>query len=166
MRKIIAIALLMTFSTSVIAQVYRCESDDGRMQFQSTPCQGRPSEKVDIYVPPAPERDMEEVIEPEGESVFEIRRRERTEAEDRLRARSKAITEERMRQERFSDLIRGNRIAIGMSKDQVRRSWGSPCRVNRTVSTSGNREQWVYCGANYRDDYVYFQGDEVTSISN
>ncbi|MFN3881915.1 MAG: DUF4124 domain-containing protein [Nitrincola lacisaponensis] len=167
MHKPIATLMILTLSATLQAQVYRCEGPDGRAQFQSIPCNDRPSEKVEIFVPPAPASNVApRATEAVGESAIELRRRERAEEDARLRARSQEITEQRIRQERFNDLIRDKKIAVGMNKEQVRRSWGNPCRINRTTSTSGSREQWVYCGANYRNDYVHFQGGEVTSISH
>jgi hypothetical protein len=60
------------------------------------------------------------------------------------------------------DLIRTNRIRIGMSPDMVRMSWGDPEDINRTIYTFGVHEQWVYgIGC-----YVYFEDGKVTAIQN
>lgn len=49
-------------------------------------------------------------------------------------------------------------ISMGMTKDQVRASWGVPSDINRTVTEYGGSEQWVYGSSRY----VYFDGDRLT----
>lgn len=148
-----------------MAQVYRCEGSDGRMAFQSIPCAGAVSEKVEIHIPLNSQTTTPSTSSDQSE-YFEERRQERLEREAKLIERSNDIRAERERQERYQRLIREKKVAIGMSPDQVRRSWGSPCNINRTISAHGNTEQWVYCYENARSDYVYFRDGEVTSISN
>lgn len=164
--KVYLIFLLgLIFSIEVNAQVYRCEGVDGKMAFQSKPCAGAASEKVEIHIPLNVELDSQH--EPEqSNDFFEELRQERREREARAIQRSNEIRAERERQERYQRLIRENKVAIGMSPEQVRRSWGSPCNINRTISAHGNTEQWVYCYQHARSDYVYFRGGEVSSISN
>lgn len=54
-------------------------------------------------------------------------------------------------------------VKIGMTMDDVvASSWGKPNRINRTTSTRGTREQWVY-GNNH---YLYFDENILTSIQN
>jgi hypothetical protein len=36
------------------------------------------------------------------------------------------------------------RVAIGMTAEQVRLSWGKPQQINATISSQTHREQWVY----------------------
>jgi len=43
-------------------------------------------------------------------------------------------------------LIGRHRIRMGMTRGQVRESWGSPKRINRSVGSWGVHEQWVYSG--------------------
>lgn len=50
-----------------------------------------------------------------------------------------------------SDLI-DEKIWIGMTSDMAIASWGDPERVNKTVSSNGAKEQWVYA-----HDYLYFR---------
>jgi len=46
--------------------------------------------------------------------------------------------------------------------DQVlKSSWGKPKAVNRTTTTSGISEQWVYSGG-----YLYFRNGVLTTIQN
>lgn len=54
-------------------------------------------------------------------------------------------------------------VYIGMSTIEVLASkWGKPQSVNRTTSSSGTREQWVYGGKNY----LYFENGMLTTIQN
>ena len=57
-------------------------------------------------------------------------------------------------------LIADGEIVVGMTKDQVRASWGRPQSVNSTVSSSGTDEQWVY-GVG---QYVYFENGVMTML--
>lgn len=51
--------------------------------------------------------------------------------------------------------------SIGMTADEVRNStWGSPDDINKTVTSYGTTEQWVY-----GNKYIYFRDGVVTSIS-
>lgn len=154
--------LVISFNTS--AQVYRCEGADGRAAFQSRPCAGAASEKVEIHVPLGVDIDNQQIHD-DASQYFEERRAERLEREARAIERSNQLREEREKQERFRLLMMRNQIAPGMTKDQVRRSWGAPCRTNRTIREYGSSDQWVYCRNNARNDYVYFRDGEVTSIS-
>lgn len=56
--------------------------------------------------------------------------------------------------------IKENKVFIGMSKEQVRASWGVPDDINRTVGPWGIHEQWIY-GNN--GTYLYFENDKLTS---
>lgn len=57
-------------------------------------------------------------------------------------------------------LIIGRRIWIGMSEDQLVKSWGRPNDVNSTVGSWGSHEQWVYGDFG---PYVYVENGTVTS---
>lgn len=55
-------------------------------------------------------------------------------------------------------------VRIGMTVQEViESSWGKPAHVNRTTSTYGTREQWVYPGYH---NYLYFENGVLTSIQN
>jgi len=55
-------------------------------------------------------------------------------------------------------------VQIGMSGEQVIKttSWGRPDRVNRTTTTHGTLEQWVYRSGGY----LYFRNGVLTTIQN
>jgi hypothetical protein len=44
----------------------------------------------------------------------------------------------------IKDAILKDRVCLGMSCDQVLASWDIPYTINRTVSSRGSHEQWVY----------------------
>ena len=59
--------------------------------------------------------------------------------------------------------VKKRKIQIGMSKKEVlASSWGKPKSINKTTNAYGTNEQWVYYGNNY----LYFDGDKLTSIQN
>ena len=50
---------------------------------------------------------------------------------------------------------------IGMTADEVSNSqWGKPTKVNKTTTTYGVSEQWVYSSGKY----IYLEGGIVTAI--
>jgi hypothetical protein len=57
--------------------------------------------------------------------------------------------------------VADRKIHIGMNQDMCREAWGKPGKINRTTTAYGTSEQWVY-GYNY----VYFDGDVLTTIQN
>jgi hypothetical protein len=65
---------------------------------------------------------------------------------------------EKKLQERKYEVTRNQRgVSIGMTEEQVLESnWGRPEHINRTVTTYGREEQWVYPNSNY----LYFEEDE------
>lgn len=61
------------------------------------------------------------------------------------------------------DCDRRGGVRIGMTAAEVRAScWGNPKSINRTTTSSGTREQWVY---NIKS-YVYLENGKVTAIQN
>ena len=55
-------------------------------------------------------------------------------------------------------------VRVGMTASEVltKTSWGKPSRVNRTTTSNGTREQWVYFGQNY----LYFNNNILTAVQN
>lgn len=54
-------------------------------------------------------------------------------------------------------------VSIGMSKEQVlKSSWGRPSGVNKTHTSAGTTEQWVYGGGNY----LYFRNGILEAVQN
>ncbi len=58
--------------------------------------------------------------------------------------------------------IEVGKIFPGMTKEQVRISWGNPRKINKTISGGQVLEQWVYPV----DVYIYFDGNKLTAIQN
>lgn len=64
-----------------------------------------------------------------------------------------------------AEAILNGKIMVGMSKDEVRASWGPPCHV--TDTTWG--DTWIYagCGTDYSvgGTYIYFQHGKVQDFA-
>lgn len=62
--------------------------------------------------------------------------------------------------------VRDKKITVGMTAEQVRLAWGEPSKINRTVTASTVREQWIYGSySRYTKPwaYLYLTNDKVTS---
>lgn len=55
--------------------------------------------------------------------------------------------------------ILAGKVKIGMTKEMCRLSWGSPKRINETITASKVSEQWVYS-----DNYLYFDNNILKTI--
>jgi hypothetical protein len=54
-------------------------------------------------------------------------------------------------------------VTLGMTKEEVlTNGWGRPIEINRTQSTTGTSEQWVYSGFKY----LYFEDGILTTIQD
>ena len=58
--------------------------------------------------------------------------------------------------------IEDGKVAIGMTAEQSRMSWGDPQSINRTVTAHGADEQWVY----RNNSYLYMKDGKVTAMQN
>ncbi|MFD0710878.1 stalk domain-containing protein [Paenibacillus sp. GCM10027626] len=63
---------------------------------------------------------------------------------------------------RVWDAIADYRVHIGMTREQAIWGWGEPEYINKTTTSYGTFEQWVY--GNY--NYLYFNDGVLTSIQN
>jgi len=68
--------------------------------------------------------------------------------------------------QRLLDSVYERKVFIGMPKVFVLLSWGVPDDINRTMNENGSREQWVYRHGRFDGQYVYIEGDKVTSIQD
>lgn len=60
--------------------------------------------------------------------------------------------------------LTGNRkIQVGMTAEDVEKSWGRPDQIN---SSSQGDDQWVYERANYESQYVYVDGSDCVTAWN
>ena len=63
--------------------------------------------------------------------------------------------------------IASRKVAVGMTRDEVVRSWGRPDKINASVGSYGRHEQWIYRRANIADSqYVYLEDGVVRSIQS
>lgn len=147
--------VLTLIATSVQAQVYRCTAD-GRTVYSQMPCAAdeRDVEKVQIF-DRGPAEDDAAAARARAEGL-----RDRVSA-DREREQS-----QREFNRRVTNAIAAKKVFVGMTADDVRRSWGRPDRINRTVTGSTVSEQWIYDRGNYKSQYVYVRNGEVTSLQS
>ena len=124
--------------SAVIAQSYKC-AVDGKIVYQQARCDG--GEKVNTT--------GAGVADPNSPASLQLRREINT----------------IKRKELIDQLILEGRVEVGMSRDEVIRSWGSPTKVNKTINTSGTSEQWIYrrSGIGF-DRYVYIDNGTVRSL--
>lgn len=159
MRKGIIFALLFTAPVMVQAGVYTCEVN-GRKVYQSTPCNvGDKPLSIDKPVGvTAPHSSNDR------SSSEEIRR----ELEEK-RARSQEIVEQRAEEARkkieIKRAIRGRRVVVGMTSDQVISSWGRPERTSTSMESGFAMEHWIYPGR-HSQRHVYFKNGEVVSFTD
>lgn len=62
-----------------------------------------------------------------------------------------------------------NAVKVGMTKTEVIQVWNKPQKINRTTTSYGQGEQWVYSfrwDHIYETAYVYFQNGKVSAIQN
>ena len=59
------------------------------------------------------------------------------------------VVEQTPEQKRILQAMAVGAVTAGMSAAQVRQVWGSPVRINKTVSAGGVSEQWVYSNGQY-----------------
>ncbi len=58
------------------------------------------------------------------------------------------------------------RLLLGMTKEQVMMSWGSPDSVHGLSATTYGYSQWVYKGIGSSRTYLYFEGGQLTAIQD
>jgi len=68
----------------------------------------------------------------------------------------------------ISMAIQNKKIATGMSKEEVKLSWGEPKSINKVTGQKGTIEQWIYGETTTKTDkYVYFNEEgEVDSFQD
>lgn len=63
----------------------------------------------------------------------------------------------------FDVLISRERIARGMSAEQLRRAWGDPDQAKEKRDADGPLEQWVYRRGSFQAQYIYLRDGVITS---
>ena len=123
----------------------------------------------DIYEYPIT-NDLEEYV------IFAEEQRKVEEEEARIQAQKEAEFQamlEKEEREHKASLIRkygkknallilDNKVQIGFTKQMCIEAWGEPYDINRTITSWGVHEQWVY-GI---DSYLYFEDNILTAIQD
>jgi len=59
---------------------------------------------------------------------------------------------------KYAQAIKSGLVKLGMAKDMVIASIGTPDKINKTVNSIGQHEQWVY-----KNQYIYFDNGSLTA---
>jgi|GEM_PF-1930944 len=150
---------------NVQAQIYRCDGPQGPV-FSQVPCAPQ-AEKLEVqqgYQGDATSRGYSEHLRHEQETHWQQRELEAATQREARPPRAREDTwEDRTR---WRNLAVSKRVAVGMPEDFVRRAWGDPDRINRTLGSSSSREQWVYRRDRASAQYVYLERGVVTAIQD
>lgn len=130
----------------------------------------RDADKEYVSIEPAESVFAKELAASEKAALEESLAREISEREKLITTEKAAIAErERLQREQTRRAASAAQIArpsprIGMTKEQVTKqtNWGKPYDINRTTTSAGSREQWVYPSGRY----LYFDGNRLTAIQD
>ena len=140
MRALFAVFVFSCFALPAHGQAIRCTGADGVVRYQQTPCPGgKPVNMSGV-----------------GEADFT--------SQGALQARREVA-----QQQRASDVqanINTGRVGVGMTSLEAFQAWGSPSRVNSTVTARGSSQQWVYRRERGAADYVYVTDGVVTAVQS
>jgi Protein of unknown function (DUF2845) len=68
---------------------------------------------------------------------------------------------------RIALAVAKKQVFIGMSEEEVVRSWGKPNKINRSVNARNIHEQWIYeRGEIGNSQYLYIEDGVVRSIQS
>lgn len=85
---------------------------------------------------------------------------------ERAEARRKRIEKMNL-PENIENAVAEHKIMLGMTKEQVIMAWGEPDDINKTVTTKGTREQWVYGDWSHsKPKFLYFDNGILTGWQN
>lgn len=73
---------------------------------------------------------------------------------------------EAAQQAEFSADIKARHVAIGMTAEQCTAAWGAPQKINRTVYSNHDREQWIYGREFGHEVYLYLEDGVMTSFQD
>lgn len=63
--------------------------------------------------------------------------------------------------------IAGKRVFIGMTEEEVLRSWGKPNKINKSISARSVHEQWIYeNGKVGGSQYLYLENGVLRSMQS
>jgi len=128
--------LLLIAIPGVAAAAYKCDNG-GQIVYSDAPC---------------------------GKVVGTLKQAPAPSALDQARALAELSS---MRQRNTFDAdIERHRVRIGMSANDVIASWGSPTKINTTVTPGLESQQWVYRKGPGVTQYVYIDNGRVKAISS
>jgi len=114
--------------------------------------------------------DADERVRQQLAAEEERRRKDEQAERERRRLEQERLrqAEERRRREitakpwpdDIKQAVVARKVKIGMTAEQARMSWGTPERINETLTRSGTQVQWIY-GSN---QYLYFENGRLTTI--
>lgn len=136
---ILAVVFMVALCDPALA-VNKCKDKNGGTFYQDLPCDG----------------GVKVVIHGDGESGGLTSDPDQLKIESLRRERRAAIN---------SAIARG-RVAVGMTAEEARGSWGSPTKINTSIGSYGKHEQWIYDRGNFVSQYVYIENGKVTAIQS
>lgn len=126
---VFGVALVLFCLDASAKNIYKCGDT-----YQDLPCAGAAAgEVVGKIKPDAP-------LSPERKKQLEQEQKEMA------------------RDSRIFDAIANRQVVIGMTSNQLIRSWGNPDYINQSSSA----DQWVYERGGFKRQYVYVTGGIVT----
>lgn len=154
-------ALEIVCNSSPLPTGYRIVRDES-----SIACQSRETNLLnnaleiardDIDVPATPKAQLLDSRRPVRNTTYD--------AEEVRNERAAAIQEEAQQQVKILNAIRDHKIVLGMTRDEVVKSWGRPYSISRRKSSiSGYIESWTY-RTNRADVYIKFKNGVVDYFS-
>ena len=134
-------AAISVASMNASADLFKCKAANGNF-YSEQPClKTEPGQKIDMS-----RMDTGESMSPQ-------------ESQDRL-AKEKRLA-------RKMEAIRNGEVIIGMTKEEVTRSWGHPTKINRSVGVGYASEQWIYDRGHIgRTQYLYMENGVLRSFQS
>ncbi len=156
--KMTVVILLASMSASSFAgEIYQCGNS-----FQDRPCSGSDSKMIGTFTK---EEQTSEEYKAKQEELKAIEEQTERDADARYQAEVEAATKARQAAYEHANGIKAvsdHAITMGLSREQVTKSWGEPSRKNETVTANGSvREQWVYPSPYGKPQFVYFTDGKV-----
>lgn len=131
------------------AAVYKCVGENGKTTFSDKPCVAG-GEVVTTTAPrPSGDGPAIKLADPAKVPPVQYKRRSYNHCGDLTQV----------------DIVHANsrgQVMLGMTAEDVRKSWGSPKQINR----SADGEQWVYPIDEYRSRYLYIDNNQCFTYWN
>lgn len=150
------IIMLLACSVSMASQakIYQCE-ENGKTIFSQTPCVGDSIKEVTV----TESYHVDNAEQDKGQEKY----KEYLQDYEEKKAQEQ---KERQFKRKINAAIYQKEVMIGMTAQEVKRSWGKPNKINTSSGSFGKHDQYVYYRANNVTQYVYLENGIVTSWSN